>query len=319
MVAGRLKAYRLAGSSWLQTARLLELYPRHPYGAEDDEQGGTRADDLRSDIGFLPGSAGAVVSVGLPDLLGDLEREHAALDGRVAGLSEAQWRTPTPACGWDVADCVSHLQFFDATAVLSLTDEAAFGAHVAEVFAVGLDSVPDTVLGRAGEGRALLGAWRQGRALLLAQASAADPAQRVAWYGPPMSLSSFVTARLMETWAHGQDVADALGLDPVVSDRLRHVCHLGVGARAFAYRAHELTDGGVPVRVELTGPGAGTWGPEDAADRVTGRALDFALLVTQRRHLDDLGLEVTGATAQEWMSIAQAFAGPAGPGREPLS
>jgi uncharacterized protein (TIGR03084 family) len=134
-----------------------------------------------------------------------------------------------------------------------------------------------------------------------------------------MSLASFVTARLMETWAHGQDVADALGHEPVVSDRLRHVCHIGVGARAYAYLVHGMTDGGAPVRVELTGPGAGAWGPEDAPDRITGTALDFALLVTQRRHRDDVALTVTGPTAEEWMSIAQAYAGPAGTGRKPLS
>jgi uncharacterized protein (TIGR03084 family) len=252
-------------------------------------------------------------------LLADLADEHAALDGRVADLTEEQWRTTTPAEGWDVADTISHLTYFDATAVLALTDEAAFARHAEELFAGGLDRIGDTALARSGSGGALLEEWRRGRGALLDRARATDPAKRVPWYGPPMSLSSFVTARLMETWAHGQDVADALGLPPVVSERLRHVCHIGYGARAYAFLVHEATDSGAPVRVELTGPGGGTWGPEDAADRVTGTALDFALLVTQRRHLDDVDLTVTGPTAEQWMSIAQAFAGPAGPGRKPLS
>ena len=252
-------------------------------------------------------------------LLSDLEAEHAALDARVAGLSEELWRTPTPAEGWDVADCISHLAYFDGTAVLALTDEEAFTAHVQELFARGLETLPDTALARSVPGADLLASWRHGRAALLAHTATVAPGTRVPWYGPPMSVGSFVTARLMETWAHGQDVADALGLEPVVSDRLRHVCHLGVGARAYAFLVHGQPDPGDPVRVSLTGVGGGDWGPEDAADSVSGTALDFALLVTQRRHLDDVDLTVTGPTAEKWMSIAQAFAGPAGPGRKPLS
>jgi uncharacterized protein (TIGR03084 family) len=255
----------------------------------------------------------------LSTLLRDLEAEHDALDARVADLTEEQWQTPTPAEGWDVRDCVSHLHYFDGTATLAMTDPPAFQQHVEELLGGGLAEGTDVAYGREHGGAALLASWRRGRGELLAAARAADPAQRVPWYGPPMSLASFVTARLMETWAHGQDVADALGLRPVISDRLKHVCHIGVGARAYAYAVHGVTDGGAPVRVELSGPGQGAWGPEDAPDRITGTALDFALLVTQRRHRDDVRLQVVGDTAQEWMSIAQAYAGPAGTGRKPLS
>lgn len=252
-------------------------------------------------------------------LLQDLADEHAALDARVADLSEEQWRTASPAEGWDVADCISHLHYFDGTAVLAMSDETAFAAHVQELFSAGLDSGRDTAVARNGSGGDLLEEWRRGRAALLAKAAAVPPGTRVPWYGPPMSVSSFVTARLMETWAHGQDVADALGLEPVVSDRLRHVCHIGVGARAYAFMIHDVPDPGDPVRVELSGVGGGSWGPEDASDSVRGSALGFALLVTQRRHLDDVDLTIAGPTAERWMSIAQAFAGPAGPGRKPLS
>ncbi len=254
----------------------------------------------------------------LSSLLRDLQDEHDALDERVAGLTEEQWRTPTPADGWDIADCISHLTYFDGTAGLALTDADGFAAHVTELFG-NLDSGADTAIGRGQSGADLLAQWRSGRAALLSHASSADPSVRVPWYGPPMSLASFVTARLMETWAHGQDVSDALGLAPVTSERLRHVCHIGVGARAYAYLVHGVEDGGAPVHVALTGPGAGTWGPPDADDRITGTALDFALLVTQRRHISDVALTVEGDTAEQWMSIAQAYAGPAGTGRKPLS
>lgn len=251
-------------------------------------------------------------------LLDDLRAEHEALDRRVAGLDDARWRSPTPAEGWTVADSISHLAYFDATAVLALADISAFTRHLAEL-ASDPTAAPDTALARAGDHRVLLETWRDGRRGLLRAAGAADPAARVPWYGPAMGLASFVSARLMETWAHGQDVVDTLGLPPVASDRLRHVCHLGVGARGYSFRVRGLADPGDPVRVEATPPGGGdpwTWGPAEAPDRVHGPALDLALVLTQRRHLDDTDVVVEGDTAARWMAIAQAFAGPAGPGRQ---
>jgi uncharacterized protein (TIGR03084 family) len=255
-------------------------------------------------------------------LLEDLRDEHAALDERVAPLDDGGWTMGTPAEGWTVRDAISHLAFFDATAVLALEDGDAFVAH-ATAMATG-PREPDLELGRSGDHADLLATWRSGRGRLLAAAGGADPSQRVPWYGPPMSLASFVTARLMETWAHGQDVADALGLEPVVSDRLRHVCHIGVGARAYSFRVRGLDDPGDPIHVEAVPPGGDggdpwTWGPADAPDRVVGPALDLALVLTQRRHLADTSIEVVGPVASQWMAIAQAFAGPAGPGRPPTA
>jgi uncharacterized protein (TIGR03084 family) len=123
----------------------------------------------------------------------------------------------------------------------------------------------------------------------------------------------------MESWAHGLDIADALGVERVPTARLRHVAHLGVRTRGFAYLVRELDPPEAPIRVELTGPGGEqwTWGPGDAEQRVVGPALDFCLLVTQRRHIDDLALVAVGADAEHWLTIAQAFAGPPGAGREP--
>jgi uncharacterized protein (TIGR03084 family) len=134
-----------------------------------------------------------------------------------------------------------------------------------------------------------------------------------------MSAASSLTARIMETWAHTQDIADALGVAREPTGRLRHVAHIGVGARAFSYAVNGKTLPQTPVRVELTGPDGDTWtwGPEDAIDRISGPALDFCLLVTQRRHRNDLGLAIEGPAAIEWMAIAQAFAGAAGTGRPP--
>jgi uncharacterized protein (TIGR03084 family) len=143
--------------------------------------------------------------------------------------------------------------------------------------------------------------------------------QKLPWYGPPMSPASMATARFMETWAHALDVYDALGVGHAPTDRIRHVAHLGVRTRNFAFGVHGLTAPAEEFRVELTAPSGEiwTWGPEGAAQRVTGSAYDFCLRVTQRRHRDDLDLVATGPDADRWLDVAQAFAGPAGAGREP--
>ncbi len=253
-------------------------------------------------------------------LLADLAAEHEALDGRVEHLDDETWHTPTPAEGWDVADQISHLAYFDGAARLALSDAAEFEAQRGELLPAGRQmgaATPDVALARGGRGPDLLEVWRRERAGMIEAAGATDPGERVPWYGPAMSLASFVTARIMETWAHGQDIADALGLPPVVSARLRHVCHIGVGARGYSFAVHDRGDPGDPVRVEVEAPDGTmwTWGPHDARDRVRARALDLALLLTQRRHRDDVAVAVEGPTAEAWIAVAQAFAGPAGPGR----
>ena len=253
-------------------------------------------------------------------LADDLAAEHDALEALVAPLDDEAWHTPTPAEGWDIADSISHLNFFDHSARLALTHPDAFAAHATEL-ANNASAQLDVSLARSVAGTELRAQWREGRAQLLAAIRAADPSERVPWYGPAMSLASFTTARLMETWAHGQDIVDALGAEPVATERLRHVCHIGVGARRYAYMINRVEDPGTPVRVEAAGPNGDvwTWGPDDAADKVSGNALDLALVLTRRRHLDDTDLVVSGPTASQWMGIAQSFAGPPGKPRPPLA
>ncbi len=254
----------------------------------------------------------------LDAIAGDLADEHAALAAVVEHLDASDLATTTPAEGWTVADSLSHLAGFDGTALRALIDPDGFTADLKRIMADGDDPVVAfTLRGRSIGELATLAWWSEGRRPLLEAIAAAEPSIRVPWYGPAMAVRSFVTARLMETWAHGQDIRDALGLGPEVSSRLRHVAHIGVGARPFSYlvRGRELPE--TPVHVALRGPGGEewAWGPPGVENLVSGSALDFALLVTQRRHLDDIDLTITGSAAQEWMGIAQAFAGGAGTGR----
>jgi uncharacterized protein (TIGR03084 family) len=258
--------------------------------------------------------------VDMAALAADLAAESAVTRALVAGLDEVSWRTPTPAAGWDIADQISHLAYFDEVAVQSAVRPDEFRAALAAA----PDHVdPDMIAARYRDrtGAQLLAWFDAARAELLETFATLDPQQRLPWFGPAMSAASSLTARLMETWAHTQDIADALGVTREPTPRLRHVAHIGVGARAFSYAARGQAMPGAPVRVELTAPDgtAWTWGPAGAEDRVSGTALDFCLLVTQRRHRDDLALAVDGPAAQQWMAIAQAFAGPPGPGRRPTA
>jgi uncharacterized protein (TIGR03084 family) len=253
-------------------------------------------------------------------LAADLAAESAVTRALIAGLDEAGWHTPTPAAGWDIADQISHLAYFDEAAVRSAVRPEQFQAELAAAEAdAGIN--PDTIAARFRDqtGAQLLAWFEAARADLIGTFAGLDPRARLPWFGPAMSAASSLTARIMETWAHTQDIADALGVTREPTGRLRHVAHIGVGARAFSYAVRGKTPPPIPVRVELTGPDGSlwTWGPQDAADRVTGPALDFCLLVTQRRHRDDLVLAVDGPAAAEWMAIAQAFAGAAGTGRSP--
>jgi uncharacterized protein (TIGR03084 family) len=245
----------------------------------------------------------------------DLAAEHADLDRVVASLEAADWDRPTPADGWSVRDQISHLGYFDRTAVLAVRDPAAFARSVEQLVAGGVDASVEP--GRAMTPCELLSWWRDGRGELLSALEPLDPSIRIPWYGPPMGARSFATARLMETWAHGQDVVDALGVDRAPTERLRHIAHIGVRARPFSYAVRGLDPPSRPVAVVLTGPAGDRWvWAEEADESISGSALDFCLVVTQRRHRADTDLQAQGEFAVEWLSIAQAFAGPPGPGRK---
>jgi uncharacterized protein (TIGR03084 family) len=263
----------------------------------------------------------------LADLLADLEEEHSDARRLVAQLDPhaPAWDLPTPATGWAVRDQVSHLAFFDDAARLAMAEPEVFAEEAEWAMAQMGDPMQEHLAkGRAMDGGELLGWWDGAHSGMMQGLSVIEPEARIPWYGPPMGVMSFASARLMETWAHGQDVADAVGATRVPTDRLRHVAHLGVRARPFTYlvRGLEIPDGRTDVT--LTSPSGEEWRWEVGASEpgeepatVDGSALDFCLVVTQRRNVADTGLLISGERARHWMSIAQAFAGPPGAGRPP--
>ncbi|GAA1191546.1 TIGR03084 family metal-binding protein [Prauserella alba] len=256
----------------------------------------------------------------LEAILDDLDAESADLDALVAPLPAGQWQRPTPAEGWTIAHQIAHLTWTDDKALLATRHPDEFGAELTRAIEGGEDYVDAGAheVAETTPPAELLRRWREGRTALREALAAVPAGQKLPWYGPPMSVASMATARLMETWAHGQDVADALAVVRTPAPRLWHVARIGVRTRDFAYLVRDRTPPGAEFRVELTAPDGDVWtfGPSDAADRVTGSAIDFCLLATQRRHRDDTDLHATPG-AEEWLRIAQAFAGPPGGGRAP--
>lgn len=259
----------------------------------------------------------------LASLVADLRAESASLDSVVAGLPTEQWHRPTPAEGWDIADTISHLGSSDQAALRSISDPDGFPTWLLSEVAPDIEAYLASHLepARTLPTPDLLGWWRQVRDALADALAGLAPGVRLPWFGPPMSGPAFVVARLMETWAHGVDVSDTLDSPPSATSRLRHIADLGYRTRGWSYTVRGLTVPAGDVRLELAGPDGQdwSWGPAEAKDFVHGAALDFCLLVTQRRHRDDTALTAEGDLAMEWLGIAQAFAGQIGAGRPPLA
>ena len=255
------------------------------------------------------------------EVLDDLIAEQESLETFVAEFTPEQWQLQTPSPGWTVADQIGHLTYFDGTAALAIEDPDAFADSMSSLFAPDGPSADDLTLGayRALDPAELFAAWRANREKLAAAGATLDNSARVPWYGPSMGSKSFLTARLMETWAHGQDIVDTMSATRPATDRLRHVANLGFITRGWTYANRGLDVPSPPVRVELTAPSGELWGfgPDDADESIVGPAEDFCLVTTQRRHVDDTALVVTGGAARDWMLKAQLFAGPPSDGPAP--
>ncbi len=262
--------------------------------------------------------------VTLSEVLADLREESESLDRLVSALDDRDWSRPTPAKGWTVAHQIAHLHWTDTVATLAATDPAVFIERMSAV------EDPFTMVDRAAADNIapppeLLRRWRDGREALAEALSTRPKDEKLPWFGTAMSPLSSATGRMMETWAHGQDVAETFPerADAQAhrrpTDRLRHVANIGYRTIGHSFVSHGRAAPQRPFRVELSTVDGALWtfGPEDAPNRIAGPAEDFCLLVTQRRHPADLALQATGDEAREWTALAQAFAGPPGDKREP--
>ncbi|MBQ4826753.1 TIGR03084 family protein [Leisingera sp. HS039] len=246
----------------------------------------------------------------------DFRAESRALAAFLEDLPEAEFRRATQFKGWTIDHVLGHLHLFNAAAEAALQGDEAFAAFIAPVLRhmqAGqpiLDCQFPWLNGLSG--RALFEAWRLGAESCADAFAKANPKQRLKWIGPDMSALSSVTARQMETWAHGQEVFDLLGLERQEQDRIRNIAHLGVATYGWSFRNRGLAVPEPAPYVQLTGPSGAVWDWNAPQDRefVKGSAVEFAQVVTQVRSIADSGLQLSGETAASWMNIAQCFAGP---------
>jgi uncharacterized protein (TIGR03084 family) len=247
----------------------------------------------------------------------DFLDESEALHALLAPLSDRDLETETQFKGYTIQDVVGHLHHWNVAAELSLRDEPGFRAffkQLSEGLGRGrsLVEIAGEWLGDL-QGRALVEEWRRFAHELARHFGTADPKARVLWAGPDMSVRSSVTARLMETWAHGQEVYDVLGEPRVDADRIKNIAQLGVNTFGWTFRNRRLEVPSAVPHLRLDAPSGAVWewNPPSETQRVEGSASEFCQVVTQVRSLGDTRLRVVGDAAQRWMSIAQCFAGAA--------
>lgn len=246
----------------------------------------------------------------------DLVLEVEALRALLGTLAERDWDRPTLFKGWTPREIVAHLHHSDGLARAAVLGDAAFAGarkQMHDDVAAGAGALEQAR--RTAEGldaRTLLARWRACALELAGLLAAQPPERRLPWFGPDMGVAMFATARLMETWAHGQAIHDLLGVDRAPTDRLRHVVAIGVRTYRFCFVNRRLEPPGPRPHVRLESPSGEIWSfdPPREDERIEGSALDFCWTVTQVRSWRDTTLRVTGPTARAWMEIAQCFAGP---------
>lgn len=246
----------------------------------------------------------------------DFRAESQALHDLIAPLPDTDHDRPTRFKGWTIGEILSHLHVWNQAADASLTDEAAFTSFMAEVARRReRESLREIERSRVAplQGKALLEAWRAQFEQVADHFAAADPKARLKWAGPDMSARSSITARLMETWAHGQAVYDLLGVERVDTDRIHNIAVLGINTFGWTFRTHGQPLPEVVPHVRLVAPSGAIWTWNDASetDRIEGSATEFCQVVTQVRNIADTRLKVVGESATRWMGIAQCFAGAA--------
>lgn len=236
----------------------------------------------------------------------DLRIEGQELYELLKTLKPSDWSLATPFKSRTVNWVVQHLHDADKWALHSVTDPDGFRKWAADRQRDGGEK-PEAL-----EGRALLDTWFTFQQDLCDAFSKVDPDIRAPWFGPDMGLRMMATARQMETWSHGQDIYDLLHVRRENTDRIRNICHIGVATYGWTFINRKLDVPQPTPHVRLTAPSGAEWkwNDESDTDLVAGSAVEFAHVVTQGRNIDEVNLDVRGDSAENWMSIAQCFAGP---------
>ena len=245
----------------------------------------------------------------------DFRAENLALKSLLDPLTDARFDQPTLFKAWTINDILRHLHFWNRAAYLQVHDEAELERLLGRVFSLtdpgGMRTLEREMFGGL-RGQALLEEWSGFSEQLAASFAEIDPKTRLKWAGPAMSARSSLTARQMETWAHGQAAFDALGVTRINTDRIRNIVQLGVNTFAWTFRVNSLPLPEARPYLSLTAPSgeAWSWGDPDPQNMIEGTAEAFCQVVTQVRNVADVDLKTAGETAAVWMAKAQCFAGP---------
>lgn len=246
----------------------------------------------------------------------DFRDESRALHQLLAAQPESFFSRESLFKGWSANDVLQHLAYWNDMAGRQLTDVEGLVAVLGVI-----RKHPRGLRGHESDhfagltGTALLEHWRKGFEAVAELFSQADPKQRLKWSGPDMSARSSMTARLMETWAHGQALYDLLGVVRQDQDRLQNIVVLGINTYGWTFRNRGLEPPMPMPWVNLQAPSGARWtfgdpGSIELSGRIEGPATAFCQVVTQTRHFTDVDLRIEGAHATAWMSQAQCFAGP---------
>lgn len=246
----------------------------------------------------------------------DFRDESRALHALLEPLADRDFSLTTRFKNWSLDAIVAHLHFYNLMADLTLKDEARFHETMGRVRALranGETMVSSTDIMLEGlKGRALLAAWQAGFEQIADDWSTVDPRRRLPWVGPSMSARSSISARLMETWAHGQAIYDLMAVERQNTDRIDNIVVMGVNTFGWTFSNRGLPVPAQPPALRLTAPSGAVWTYNDplADSRIEGSATEFCQVVTQVRNVADTQLTVQGDIATRWMSMAQCFAGP---------
>lgn len=240
----------------------------------------------------------------------DFKEESNSLHRLLADKTDKELAMETQFKGWTINNVIGHLHMWNHAADLSLRNGDEFKAFYRSIGGTPLRQFETNWL-EGLQGQALLTAWRTFYLEMAERFSEVDPKRRVQWAGPDMSVRSSITARLMETWAHGQEVFDTFGVVRKDEDRVKNVAVLGVNTYGWTFANRSIDVPGDMPYLRLRAPSGEIWewGEVDEASLIEGDASEFCQVVTQTRNIGDTSLKVVGETATRWMEIAQCFAG----------
>ena len=244
------------------------------------------------------------------------KEESDALYKLLINADKNSFKLKTQFKSWTINDVLYHLHVWNIAALLSLKNENKFKEFMQnfmEAVKSGNSAREyEKILSDNTEGLDLLNLWKETYEKISNEFAKSDPKKRVKWAGPDMSVRSSITARHMETWAHGQEIFDQLGFERIDTDRIKNIVVIGVNTFGWTYINRNLSIPEKMPKLSLLSPSneLWEWNEDNEEDMISGSATEFSQVVTQVRNINDTSLKVSGKIANEWMSIAQCFAGP---------